>query len=150
VTVPGTGWGRAKALLVQLVVFASVGGFFNIVYVLLYVVLRGPLDAQWSNALALVASTVAGTAGHRRVTFRVRGTRRFVPHQVLGLVLLGFGLVVTAGSLWLLDATVDEPSRLEEVAVLAAANVGVGLARFVSFRAFMVPERLAQQVRGTR
>jgi hypothetical protein len=54
-------------------------------------------------------------------------------------VLLAFGLVVTAGSLWLLEASVDDPSRLAELLVLAAANVAVGLVRFVAFRRVMVP-----------
>lgn len=132
---------RAKALLLQLVVFAGVGGVFNIVYALLYLALRTVLDAQPANALALVASTIAGTWGHRRVTFGVRGRAGTVPHQTLGLVLLGFSLVVTAGSLWLLEASVDEPSRLAELLVLAAANLGVGLVRFVTFRLAMVPAR---------
>ena len=46
---------------------------------------------------------------------------------------------MTAGSLWLLEASVDQPSRLSEVAVLAAANLGVGLIRFAAFRVAMVP-----------
>jgi putative flippase GtrA len=137
--------GRIKALLVQLVVFAGVGGFFNVVYALLYVALREGLDAQWANAVALVVSTMLGTLVHRRITFGVRGTARTVPHQVLGLVLLGFGLVVTAGFLWLLDSSVEEPSRRSELLVLAVANLGVGLVRFAAFRAAMVPQRRPQE-----
>jgi hypothetical protein len=64
-----------------------------------------------------------------------------VPHQTLGLALLAFGLAVTAGALWILELSVDEPTRLSEVLVLAAANVGVGLVRFGAFRVAMVPER---------
>jgi hypothetical protein len=45
---------------------------------------------------------------------------------------------VTAGSLWLLAALVDAPSRTQEVAVLVAANLGTGLVRFVVFRVAMV------------
>lgn len=138
---PSTAPGRTKTLLLQLVVFAGVGGFFNIVYALLYVALREAFDAQWANALALVVSTLAGTWGHRRVTFGVRGRARTVPHQVLGLTLLAFSLAVTAGSLWLLEVTVAEPSRLSELLVLGAANLGVGLVRFGAFRVAMVPER---------
>jgi putative flippase GtrA len=130
-----------KALLLQLVVFAGVGGVFNIVYALLYIVLRGVLDAQGANALALVVSTVAGTLGHRRVTFGVRGRARTVPHQALGMALLAFSLAVTAGSLKLLQVTVAEPSRLTELVVLVVANLGVGLVRFAAFRVAMVPER---------
>lgn len=128
-----------RALILRLVVFACVGGFFNIVYAGMYVALREALHAQWANAVALVLSTILGTWGHRRVTFGVRGRARAVPHQVLGLGLLAFSLAVTAGSLWVLEASVDRPSRLGEVAVLAGANLGVGLVRFVAFRVAMVP-----------
>jgi putative flippase GtrA len=127
-------------ILLQLMVFAGVGGVLNILYAVLYLLLREGMNAQWANALALVLSTIAGTWGHRRVTFGVRGPERTVPHQVLGLALLGFGLAVTAGSLALLEATVEESSRTSELAVLAAANLGVGLVRFGAFRFAMVPE----------
>lgn len=132
---------RTKALLLQLVVFAGVGGVFNVVYALLYVVLREAFDAQLANALALIVSTIAGTLGHRRVTFGVRSSARTVHHQVLGLALLAFSLAVTAGSLMLLELTVAEPSRLDELLVLGVANLGVGLVRFAAFRVAMVPER---------
>jgi putative flippase GtrA len=133
--------GRTKALLVQLIVFAGVGGVFNVVYVLLYVMLREAFTAQEANAVALVLSTIAGTWGHRRITFGVRGRARTVPHQALGLALLAFGLAVTAGSLMLLELSVAEPSRLAELVVLAGANLGVGLVRFTAFRLTMVPHR---------
>ena len=126
-------------MLVQLVVFAGVGGVFNVVYALLYIALRAVMDAQPANAVALVLSTIAGTWGHRRVTFGVRGSARTVSHQTLGLLLLAFGLAVTAGSLWLLETAVDAPSRWAELLVLAAANLGVGLVRFATFRWAMVP-----------
>jgi len=128
-----------RGVLLQLAVFAGVGALFNVVYGGLYVVLRATLEAQWANALALVTSTVLGTWGHRRVTFGVRGRARTVSHQALGLGLLAFSLAVTAGSLWLLQAGVAEPSRLSELAVLVAANLGVGLIRFTAFRVAMVP-----------
>jgi putative flippase GtrA len=123
----------------QLLIFATVGGAFNILYALLYVGLREGLSAQWANAIALGLSTVAGTWGHRRVTFGVRSSAGTVPQQTLGLALLVFGLTVTAGSLWVLEATVAEPSRWAELLVLAGANLGVGLVRFFAFRRAMVP-----------
>ena len=137
---PATAPGKARAVLLQLVVFACVGGVFNVFYGLLYLGLREAMNAQWANAVALVVSTIAGTWGHRRVTFGGRGRARAVSHQALGLVLLGFGLAVTAGSLWLLEASVQDPSRRSEVLVLIAANLGVGLVRFTAFRVAMVPE----------
>lgn len=128
-------------MLFQLVVFAGVGGAFNVFYALLYLALRTTLTAQWANAIALVLSTLAGTWGHRRVTFGVRGRARTVSHQTLGLGLLVFGLAVTAGSLELLEVSVADPSRLAELLVLGAANLGVGLVRFAAFRMAMVPAR---------
>jgi putative flippase GtrA len=133
--------GRTKAVALQLVVFACVGGVFNVFYALLYVALREVVSAQPANAVALVVSTIAGTWGHRRITFGVRGRARTVPHQALGLALLAFGLAVTAGSLRLLEVSVAEPSRVSELLVLAAANLGVGLVRFAAFRLVMVPDR---------
>jgi putative flippase GtrA len=140
---------RWRSNLVQLVVFACVGGAFNVLYGLLYVLLREQLSAQPANALALVLSTIAGTSGHRRVTFGVRGTDRTVQHQALGLALLAFSLTVTAGTLWLLDATVAEPSRRQELAVLIAANLGTGLVRFCAFRLAMVDPRGLMDASGT-
>jgi putative flippase GtrA len=131
---------RLKSLAVQLVVFAAVGGLFNVFYGLLYLVLREGLSAQSANAVALIVSTIAGTWGHRRITFGVRGMDRMVPHQTLGLLLLLFSLGVTAGSLWLLETSVEAPSRAAELAVLVAANLGVGLVRFAAFRTAMVPQ----------
>jgi putative flippase GtrA len=137
--------GRVTAVLRQLVVFAGVGGFFNVVYGAMYIALREVLDAQVANAVALIGSTILGTFGHRRVTFGVRGNANTVPHQVLGLVLLGFSLLVTAGSLQLLDVSVARPSRFQELLVLAAANLGVGLVRFAAFRTAMVPRPAAPE-----
>jgi len=129
------GW---RGVVLQLLVFACVGGAFNVFYGLLYLLLRTEMGAQPANAIALVVSTIAGTWGHRRVTFGVRRPERTVIHQVLGLALLGFSLAVTAGSLWLLEASVADPSRRQEVAVLVAANLGTGLVRFIVFRFAMV------------
>jgi putative flippase GtrA len=137
------GRGRTRALLLQLLVFACVGGVFNVVYGGLYLALRQGLDAQEANVVALVLSTVAGTWGHRRVTFGVRGTARTMRHQALGLLLLAFGVAVTAASLALLEASVAEPSRWSEVLVLSAANLGVGLVRFGAFRVAMTPDPTA-------
>ncbi|WP_148572594.1 GtrA family protein [Nocardioides caldifontis] len=135
------GTGKVRTVLLQLVVYAGVGGVLNVVYVAMYAVFRVWASAQWANAVALVLSTLIGTWGHRRVTFGVRGPEGTVNHQTLGIVMLVFGLAVTAGSLWLLEATVDEPSRWSELVVLAAANLGVGLVRFTAFRLAMVPDQ---------
>nr|WP_300053474.1 GtrA family protein [uncultured Nocardioides sp.] len=140
---------RRRSVFVQLVVFASVGAAFNVLYGLLYLVLREQLSAQPANALALILSTIAGTFGHRYITFGVRGTDRTVQHQALGLALLGFSLAVTAGSLWLLDAVVAQPTRQQELVVLIASNLGTGLVRFLLFRLAMVGQRGAAHAGDT-
>lgn len=127
------------AVLVQLLVFAGVGFLFTVVYAVLFVGLREVATAQWANGISLVVSTIAGTAGHRRFTFGVRGRARAVQHQVLGLVMLAFGLAATTGSLMLLEVASESPTRVAELVVLAAANLFVGLVRFCAFRAAMVP-----------
>ncbi len=134
--------------LAQLVVFACVGGLFNLVYAGLYLVLRQVSDTQPANAAALVLSTRAGSGGHRRVSVGVRDPAHTVRHQVLGLALLGFSLAVTAGSLALLEALVDEPSQTAEVAVLVAANLGCGLVRFMAFRVAMLPPEVRRDRKG--
>lgn len=130
---------RTVLLLRQLVTFVGVGGLLNVVYAVLYVALRAFAGPQTANAVALVLSTIIGTAAHRRLTFGVQGRDKVGQHQTLGLVLLGVGLAVTAGSLWLLDVFVASPTPTEEVVVLVVANLSVGLMRFIAFRVAMVP-----------
>lgn len=132
------------AVFLQLLVFAGVGFLFNLVYAGLFVGLRDVADAQWANAISLVLSTIAGTAGHRRLTFGVRGRARAVRHQALGLGMLAFGLAVTASSLWLLEVASESPTRRAELAVLVGANLFVGLVRFLAFRSAMVPATPSQ------
>jgi putative flippase GtrA len=124
---------------VQLVLFGTFGVVFNVLYGALYLLLRLGLGPMWANGVALVLSTVSSTAANRRFTFEVRGPRHVVRHHSLGLTLLALGLGVTSGSLWLLEATTEHPTRLAELAVLGLANLAVGLVRFTSFRLWMRP-----------
>ena len=129
--------GTDRHVVVELAVYAAVGGVLNVVYLAMYLACRELADPQPANAIALVGSTIVGTFAHRRFTFGVRSNARTLLHQTLGMVMLVFGLAVTAGSLLALEVAVEEPSRLDELWVLAAANLGVGLARFAAFRAVM-------------
>jgi glycosyltransferase involved in cell wall biosynthesis/putative flippase GtrA len=126
--------GAAGSIRAQALLFAVVGLWSTIAYAVLYLVLRAALGAFWANALALVGTAMANTAANRRLTFGVRGRRHAFRHQVQGLLILGVGLLVTSGSLWLLHAGSAAPSRLAEVAVLTAANLVVTVTRFVAMR----------------
>lgn len=113
--------------------FLVVGMTCTAAYFVLYLVLREPLGAQLSNLVSLVLTTLATTAGNRRFTFDVHSRRTIVPHQVLGLLVLGVGTALTAGSLWLLARADPDASRLTEVVVLAAANGVGGCVRFAAY-----------------
>jgi putative flippase GtrA len=131
-----------RRLTRQVVWFLAIGGFSNIVYAGGYLALRGVLGMVNGNLVALVVSTMVSTAANRWFTFGVHSRRAQGRHQALGLVLLGLGMAVTSGSLLLLAATTTSPSRLSELAVLAAANAAVGVVRFLTFRSVMRPDRL--------
>jgi putative flippase GtrA len=121
--------------------FAGIGAASTVAYLLLYVVLRGALDAQAANALALLATTVGNTAANRRLTFAVRGRHGAVRHQAQGLVLFGLALGITAGGLGLLHALDAGPSRIVEVGALVVANLVATVVRFVLMRAWVFRSR---------
>ncbi len=129
---------RAPAGMVgQLLRFALVGVASTLAYLLRYLLLREAMSAQWANALALVTTAVLNTAANRRLTFGVTGRAGRLCHQAQGLVVFGIGLALTSGSLWLLQSLAPQASRLLEVSVLVAANVGATLVRFLLFRSWM-------------
>lgn len=130
--------GLAPAGIVsQLVRFATIGVASTVAYLLLYLLLRGVLSAQWANALALVTTAVLNTAANRRLTFGVSGPAGRLRHQAQGLVVFGIGLAMTSGSLALLQGLAPDASRLLEVSVLVAANVAATVVRFLLFRSWM-------------
>ncbi|MGA8211664.1 MAG: glycosyltransferase [Nocardioidaceae bacterium] len=142
-----TRWGRTTyagasgAVGAQVVLFAVVGAVSTVAYAALYLVLRGTLGAFWANSVALVATALANTAANRRVTFGFRGAAWALRQQAQGLVIVGVGLVVTSGSLWLLHALAAAPARLAEVAVLTVANLVVTVTRFVAMRQWVFRRR---------
>ncbi|WP_298759428.1 glycosyltransferase [uncultured Nocardioides sp.] len=120
----------------QVGVFGLVGVGSTVLYALLYLLLRGPLDAFAANVGALLLSAVANTAANRRLTFGVRGREGLVRHHAGGLVLLGLGLAATTGSLWALHALGGSGHRAE-VLVLTGANLAVTVVRFASMRTWV-------------
>ncbi len=105
------------------------------IYAGFYLVFRGlGLTAQPANAASLLITAVANTAGHRRVTFRIRGSARAGRQQLLGLVAFGAGLGVTSAALVGLHAWTARPGRAIEVLVLITANLAATALRFVLYR----------------
>jgi putative flippase GtrA len=129
--------GVPHGLLPQLLRFAVVGVLSTLAYLALFLLLRGPLGAQWANAAALLLTAVGNTALNRRHTFGVRGRTDRVRHQLQGLAVFGVGLALTAGSLAVLHGLVPDTGRALEVTVLVLANLGATLVRFLLFRSWV-------------
>jgi putative flippase GtrA len=125
------------ALAGQLIRFVAIGVASTIAYFVLYLLLRGVLNAEAANAVSLLATAVANTAANRRITFGIHGRARALSHQLRGLLAFGAGLLLTAGGLALLQAAVPSPSRLAELAVLLPANLLATLLRFVLYRCWV-------------
>ena len=136
-TVPGVPLTLAR----QAVRFAAVGVTSTLAYLVLFVVLRGPLGAQGANLIALLLTAVANTAANRRLTFGLRGSRHVTRNQFEGLVVFGLGLALTSGALAGLHAVVPQPHHLVEVGVLVLANLVATVVRFVLFRHWVFASR---------
>ncbi|ORM30589.1 hypothetical protein BFL43_18315 [Williamsia sp. 1135] len=122
-----------------LVRFYLVGGASALAYVVLFVLLRFVMPSQLANVLALLISAIANTAVNRRFTFGVRGTDDVMRHYLQGLAVFALGLAVTGGALWLLHIWISDPSRVQEVSVLLAANLVATVVRFVGLRRVFAP-----------
>ncbi len=125
----------------QLLRFGLIGAASTLAYLVLYVLARETMSAQWANALALLATAIANTAANRRLTFGVRGAPGRLRHQGQGLVVFVLGLAVTSGSLFILQRSDPNAARALELAVLVSANVTATLLRFVLFRVWLFPRR---------
>lgn len=118
----------------QLIRFALVGAGSTLAYVLLYLLIQPVTGAQAANFAALLATAVANTAVNRSFTFGVRGQRGMASHQFQGLLIFGFGLSVTSGSLFALHHWAPAAPVQLELFVLVVANLIATLMRFVGLR----------------
>ncbi|MGW5386080.1 glycosyltransferase [Nocardia sp. NPDC003963] len=128
--VPGVPLG----MIGQLVRFALVGVGSTLAYALLYLLLQPMAGAQVANFAALLITAVGNTAANRAFTFGVRGQSGMVSHQFQGLLIFGFGLLVTSGSLFVLHHWAPGAPVQLELFVLVVANLIATLMRFVGLR----------------
>ncbi len=134
---PGVPCGSSRALAWQLPRFIAIGIASTVVYVLLYLLLRGLVTAQAANFIALLLTAVGNTAANRRLTFGVRGRAGAARHQFRGLIAFAASWALTAGALAMLHAAVAAPGRSTEVAVLVVANLLATLVRFALYRGWV-------------
>jgi len=129
--------GVPPGLVGQLVRFAAIGALSTAAYLALFLLLRGVVEAQPANLVALLVTAVANTAANRRLTFGVRGRDGAGRAQLQGLAVFALGLALTSGVLAGLHAWDPHASRLAEVALLVTANGLATLLRFVLMRAWV-------------
>ena len=135
--------GVPNGLLGQMLRFGVVGVMSTIAYFLLYVVLRGVMNAQIANLVAQIVTAVANTAANRAFTFRVHGSRGLLKHHATGLMAFTIALVLTSGSLGALHSLFPGVSTWVEVTVLTAANLVATLVRFLALR-FVIGRKSAR------
>ena len=115
----------------------------TLAYALLYVLLRGELAAQETNAVALLLTAVANTAANRRLTFGDPRCRATVRHQIQGLAVFGLALALTSSALGLLELVSPRSPRTVELEVLVTANLLATVLRFVLLRSWVFRARRA-------
>ncbi len=123
--------------------FALVGVASTLLYLLLFVALRGAVAPLAANAAALALSAVFNTAANRRFTFGRRGRDGLLTHHVQGLAVFGLCLGLTTAALAGLDALAPDASRTVEVTVLVAANAAATLLRYFLLRLWVFGPRAA-------
>ncbi|MFC5234742.1 GtrA family protein [Pseudonocardia zijingensis] len=121
-------------LFVQVVRYVMVGGLGTAVSAAAFLSLRtAGVEAVPANIVALLVSTAVSTEANRRFTFGASGAHRWRSRvQVGGTVL--FYAFYSSAVLLLLGLVVDAPTPLEQTAVLVAASVLGGAARFLVMR----------------
>lgn len=137
--------GVPHGMIGQLVRFGIIGVASTIAYALLYLILHPLIGAQAANFMGLLITAVLNTAANRAFTFGVRGSEDAGKHQLQGLVVFGFALLVTSGSLAILHAWAPDVSRHVELAVLVFANLVATVCRFVALRWVFRNEKDAQK-----
>lgn len=133
-------------LLHQVVRFGLIGVASTLAYLVLFLGFSTVVGAQLANFAALLLTAIGNTAANRRLTFGVSGNARLGRHHGQGLLVFGFALLITSGSLAILHATGSQ-STVVEVAVLVGANLLATVFRFVALKhwVFRRTARLPEQ-----
>jgi len=126
--------GVPRGMVGQMVRFGLIGIASTIAFALLYLSLHPALGAQAANLTALLLTALANTAANRAFTFGIRGRAGATRHHIHGLLVFGFGLAITSGSLYLLHRFDPTVGKGVELSVLVVANLVATLVRFVALR----------------
>ena len=121
---------RRTVTLARIVSFGVIGVLSAVLYVPLYLLLRGWWPALAANLGALLLAGLFNTEANRRFTFDGTGVRRTGMH-VRATVLFLISFAVTTGEVLLLRHAAPDAGRLVEVAALGAGQWCVTVFRFV-------------------
>jgi putative flippase GtrA len=124
-----------RGLRSQIARFAAIGVISTLAWAGLYTLLRGAgLGSVAANGVALVVTAIGNTAANRRLTFGVTGRDGLARDHGAGLVAFGFAIAITTIAASALARLAPGASRLVELVMLTAANVGATAVRFVVLR----------------
>ncbi|MCU1530471.1 MAG: polysaccharide synthesis protein GtrA [Arthrobacter sp.] len=123
----------------QLLRFTAVGIVCTLTSLALYAVFRPWIGAQPANAAALILTSLMNTALNRRLTFKITERRRMKRDHLNGLVVILVALLITGGSLGVLqwlnpDATVADELWTTTLSGFVATAVRFTLLRHWIFR----------------
>jgi putative flippase GtrA len=114
----------------ELTRYAGVGVLSTIMYVALYLLLRGRLGMYGANVLASALATVANTYAHARFTFRRSGNMQLRVATMAGLAAFVLGVSLTTASLSTSGA-VGWTSPLAEALAIVSGSLAASAIRFV-------------------
>ena len=114
--------------------FVAIGVASTLAYLVLFLLLRGPLGAAAANVAALALTAVANTQANRRITFGVTGREGLARHQAQGFAVFLLSVALSSGVLWILHRIDAAPPAAVEGTVLVLANLGATLSRYVAMR----------------
>jgi putative flippase GtrA len=129
------------AMATQLARFLAIGVASTIAYALLFLLLRGGIEATAANAVALALTGVANTQANRRFTFRIRGRAGLIRQHLAGGLVYLLALALTGGALDLLGRLDTHPGRLLEVTVLVVASALATITRYAALRTWVFAHR---------
>jgi glycosyltransferase involved in cell wall biosynthesis len=110
--------------------YAGVGVLSTIMYVALYLALRGHLGMYGANVLASALATVANTYAHARFTFRRQGDMQLRVAGMAGLAAFVLGVSLTTASLSVSGA-VGWTSPLAETLAIVSGSLAASAIRFI-------------------
>ena len=135
----------------QVARFAGVGVVSTALHLGLFAALvRGGVESQVANGVALVLATLVNTALNRAWTFGVTGRRRMVWHHGQALVVFAITYAATTAALAALAAFAPGAGTVVQVGVVAVANVLSTAVRFVAMRRWIFAAKRHNQTKDVR